>query len=43
MTGIKSAKFVLRKKMKNIIAQLSTEEKQRQSMKVFNKVSILEK
>lgn len=43
MTGIKSAKFALRKKMKNIIAQLSTEEKQRQSMKVFNKVSILEK
>lgn len=43
MTGIKSAKFALRKKMENIISQLSTEEKQRQSMKVFEKVSILEK
>ncbi|XP_043794431.1 5-formyltetrahydrofolate cyclo-ligase [Apis laboriosa] len=41
MTGIKSAKFALRKKMKNIIAQLSTEEKERQSMKVFKKLCSL--
>lgn len=40
MYGIKSAKLALRKKMKNIITQLSMEEKQRQSMKVFEKVSI---
>lgn len=43
MAGIKSAKSALRKKMKDIITQLNIEEKQRQSMKVFDKVSILKK
>lgn len=38
MCGIKSAKLALRKKMKDIIAQLSAEAKQRQSVRVFEKV-----
>ncbi|XP_060816383.1 5-formyltetrahydrofolate cyclo-ligase [Bombus pascuorum] len=41
MAGIKSAKSTLRKKMKDIITQLNTEEKQRQSMKVFTKLCSL--
>ncbi|XP_043593198.1 5-formyltetrahydrofolate cyclo-ligase isoform X2 [Bombus pyrosoma] len=41
MAGIKSAKSALRKKMKDIITQLNTEEKQRQSMKVFDKLCSL--
>lgn len=41
MAGVKSAKIALRKKMQDIIPQLSTEEKQRQSRIVFEKVSIL--
>ncbi|XP_033345205.1 5-formyltetrahydrofolate cyclo-ligase [Bombus vosnesenskii] len=41
MAGIKSAKSTLRKKMKDIITQLNTEEKQRQSMKVFDKLCSL--
>ncbi|OAD58664.1 5-formyltetrahydrofolate cyclo-ligase [Eufriesea mexicana] len=41
MYGIKSAKVALRKKMKNIITQLSIEEKQRQSTKVFEKLCSL--
>ncbi|CAL7940601.1 unnamed protein product [Xylocopa violacea] len=41
MSSIKVAKLALRKKMKEIIAQLSAEEKQRQSMKVFKKLCSL--
>ena len=41
MAGVKSTKIALRKEMKDIILQLSTEEKQRQSRIVFKKVSIL--
>lgn len=41
MAGVKSAKTALRKEMKDIILQLSTEEKQRQSRIIFEKVSIL--
>ncbi|XP_043512942.1 5-formyltetrahydrofolate cyclo-ligase isoform X2 [Frieseomelitta varia] len=37
MAGVKSAKSALRKEMKDIILQLSTEEKQRQSRIVFKK------
>lgn len=40
MCGITSAKLTLRKKMIAIIGQLTSEEKQRQSRKVFEKVSI---
>ena len=41
MCGINSAKLNLRKKMKTIIAQLSAEEKQRQSRIVFEKLRSL--
>ncbi|XP_034176692.2 methenyltetrahydrofolate synthetase [Osmia lignaria lignaria] len=41
MCGINSAKLNLRKKMKTIIAQLSAEEKQRQSRIVFEKLCSL--
>ncbi|CAD1468287.1 unnamed protein product, partial [Heterotrigona itama] len=41
MAGVKSAKIALRKKMKDIIAQLSIEEKQRQSRIVFEKLCSL--
>ncbi|KAK1125974.1 hypothetical protein K0M31_005506 [Melipona bicolor] len=37
MAGIKSAKIALRKEMKDVISQLNTEEKQRQSRIVFEK------
>ncbi|XP_003700587.2 methenyltetrahydrofolate synthetase [Megachile rotundata] len=41
MCGIRSAKLTLRKQMKYIIAQLSADEKQRQSRKVFEKLCSL--
>ncbi|XP_017795554.1 PREDICTED: 5-formyltetrahydrofolate cyclo-ligase, partial [Habropoda laboriosa] len=41
MCGIKATKLALRKKMKTIVAQLSAEEKQRQSRKVFEKLCSL--
>ncbi|XP_076635262.1 methenyltetrahydrofolate synthetase [Colletes latitarsis] len=41
MCGIKAAKHLLRKKMKNVIAQLNSEEKQRQSKNVFQKLCAL--
>ncbi|XP_043512941.1 5-formyltetrahydrofolate cyclo-ligase isoform X1 [Frieseomelitta varia] len=41
MAGVKSAKSALRKEMKDIILQLSTEEKQRQSRIVFKKLCSL--
>ena len=41
MCGITFAKLTLRKKMKVIIGQLTSEEKQRQSRKVFEKLSVL--
>ncbi|XP_043264442.1 5-formyltetrahydrofolate cyclo-ligase [Colletes gigas] len=41
MCGIKAAKHLLRKKMNNVIAQLSSEEKQRQSKNVFQKLCAL--
>ncbi|KOX67535.1 5-formyltetrahydrofolate cyclo-ligase [Melipona quadrifasciata] len=41
MAGIKSAKIALRKEMKDIISQLSAEEKQRQSRMVFERLCSL--
>ncbi|KAK9306713.1 hypothetical protein QLX08_002631 [Tetragonisca angustula] len=41
MAGVKSTKIALRKEMKDIILQLSTEEKQRQSRIVFKKLCSL--
>lgn len=39
MCKVNAAKHLLREKMKNVIEQLSSEEKQRQSKEVFEKVS----